>query len=65
MAYTPADLDRIDMAIASGVSEVEYSDGSRVRYRSLAELRAARADIKASLAGAGAASNRRVTVAGF
>lgn len=65
MAYTSADLARIDAAIASGVTEIEYADGSRVRYRSLAELRAAKADIKASLAGPTASSNRRVTVAGF
>lgn len=50
MSYTEADLERVDTAISSGVSEVEYSDGRRVRYRSIAELRAIRRTIADDLA---------------
>ncbi|MEJ1365634.1 MAG: hypothetical protein RPU42_11205 [Candidatus Sedimenticola sp. (ex Thyasira tokunagai)] len=53
MAYTQTDLDAIDAAIASGELEVAYSD-RRVRYRSISELKTARAIIQKELAtGAG------------
>ena len=42
MAYTQADLDVLDAAIKSGVVEVRYQDRT-VRYRSMEELRSARA----------------------
>ncbi|KVN34276.1 hypothetical protein WJ63_03645 [Burkholderia pyrrocinia] len=51
MAYTRADLDRIQAAIAKGELEVQYAD-RRVRYRSIAELREARTEIVRSLDGA-------------
>ncbi|WGS40366.1 hypothetical protein LFL97_13530 [Burkholderia sp. JSH-S8] len=51
MAYTRADLDRIQAAIAKGELEVQYAD-RRVRYRSIAELRDARTEIVRSLDGA-------------
>lgn len=41
MPYTPADLERLDRAITFAELEVEM-DGQRVRYRSVAELKAAR-----------------------
>lgn len=44
MAYTQADLDRIDAAIASEELEVEV-DGTRTRYRSMDELLKARTHI--------------------
>ncbi|MGR3495421.1 phage head-tail joining protein [Citreimonas sp.] len=50
MSYTEADLARVDQAISSGASEVEYSDGRRVRYRSVADLRAIRHIIAMNLA---------------
>lgn len=37
MSWTQADLDELDKAIATGVTEVQYSD-RRVRYRSLNEM---------------------------
>ncbi|AMR79283.1 MULTISPECIES: phage head-tail joining protein [Cupriavidus] len=44
MAYTQADLERVNRAIASSELEVQY-DGKRVRYRSQGELLQARATI--------------------
>lgn len=41
MALTAADLEALDAAIASSELEVEL-EGRRVRYRSVAELKAAR-----------------------
>jgi len=49
MAWTQADLDTLDAAIASGVRRVRYSDGSEVEYRSLAEMKGAQDLIAASL----------------
>jgi hypothetical protein len=48
MAYTQADLDRIQRAIAKGELEVQYHD-RKVRYRSIAELREAQTEIVRSL----------------
>ncbi len=48
MSHTQADLDRINRAIAGAELEVQY-DGKRVKYRSLDELRAARALIQRDL----------------
>lgn len=39
MALTTADEDRILAAIARGESEVRFSDGRTVKYRSVSELR--------------------------
>ena len=44
MAYTQADLDRLDAAIATEELEVEVA-GQRTRYRSISELRDARAHV--------------------
>jgi len=52
MAYTQADLDRIEAAIASEELEVETPEGSRTRYRSMSELIEARDEIRAGLAAA-------------
>lgn len=49
MAYTQADLDAIDSAIASGELEVSQND-SRVKYRSINELKAARSLVASKLA---------------
>lgn len=48
MAYTAADLARIQSAIAKGELEVQYAD-RKVRYRSIAELREAQTEIVRSL----------------
>jgi hypothetical protein len=39
MAWTVDDIDALETAIAQGVSEVQYSDGSRTVFRSLREMR--------------------------
>lgn len=43
MAWTQADLDAIESAIASGELVVQHSDGRRITYRSINELEEARA----------------------
>lgn len=48
MAYTQADLQRIEAAIAGATLEVQYAD-KRVKYRSMDELRAARLEILKAL----------------
>ncbi|AOZ05957.1 phage head-tail joining protein [Cupriavidus malaysiensis] len=64
-AFTTADLDRINTAIATGELTIE-KDGKRITYRSVADLRAAREIIIADLAQQGLSPQRpRVTVAYF
>jgi hypothetical protein len=49
MAYTQTDLDAIDSAIALGITEVTVA-GRTMRYRTIQELRDARAHIATQLA---------------
>ena len=58
MAHTQADLDAIKAAIASGEQSVEVG-GRKVVYRSVDELRKARGDIAAELAGTASPSSVR------
>ena len=60
MAFSQSDLDALDKAIATGAMEVRYSDGRQVRYRSLAELRNIRDQIRTEL---GLGTAPRVTLA--
>lgn len=53
MSVTQADIDALDRMIVSGVLSSSY-DGKRVEYRSMADLRAARAHAAAQLAKASA-----------
>lgn len=62
MAYTQSDLDALSAAITSGIQEVQYADGRRVRYQSLADMRALRTDMKQEVAAARAGQGLRVTV---
>ena len=39
MAWTQDDIDALKAAIATGAQDVQYSDGSRVAYRSLKDMR--------------------------
>jgi hypothetical protein len=57
MPLSQTDLDNLDSAIARSELEVEL-EGRRVKYRSIAELLAARAHVANLLAGA--SSTRRV-----
>ena len=52
MAYTAAQLQALQDALASGELTVEF-DGKRVTYRSIAELKAAIAVVEDALAAAG------------
>ncbi len=52
MAFQPADLDKIDAAILSGVKKVTFADGRATEFHSLDEMRRLRADIKAELGAA-------------
>lgn len=51
MALTQSDLDALDQAIATGELTVEHN-GRRITYRSIAELKAARAHVAAQLSAA-------------
>ena len=51
MAYTTADLDRLDRAIASGTLTVEIG-GRKITYHGIADLLKARAHVAAEIAGA-------------
>lgn len=51
MAYTQADLDALDRAIAGSQLEVQYGD-RRVRYRSMEELLSARQHVAQQIASA-------------
>ena len=68
MPYSSADLERLDRAITFAELEVEM-DGQRVRYRSIAELRAARDHVsavlrEATVAGGGGGGTFRYTFVG-
>ncbi len=51
MAYTQEQLDKLEVAIASGVQEVEYNDSHRVKYRSQKDMEALASKMKAQLSG--------------
>lgn len=49
MAWAESDLDTVRAAIASGVQEVTYQDGRKIRYQSLDHLVAAEKVIATAL----------------
>ena len=62
MAYSQADLDKIDRAIARGVKSVEIA-GKRIAYNSLDELKAARDHVARQLEdAAGAVRTRQIRI---
>lgn len=64
--WTDADLVALDGAIATGALKVRYADGREVTYRSLADLRSIRDEVKAALDAAFAAMAKpRRVVAGY
>lgn len=67
MAFTQADLDVLDKAIASGTKRIRYPDGSEVEYQSLRDLTIARAKVADALAAAATVSGpaSRTEYAGF
>ena len=60
MAYTQADLATIEATIKTGSLKVRYSDGREVTFRSLADLRSLRDEMRREL---GLASPSRVIIA--
>lgn len=48
MAYTQAQLDALETAIAQGASECDF-DGKRVKFRSLADMNALRQQMRSAL----------------
>lgn len=63
MAWTSADLDRIDTAIASGTLSVRFSDGRMVTYQSTEAMLRTRAVIWAEANAASAAPVNRSSFA--
>jgi hypothetical protein len=49
MAWTQTDLDAVKAAIASGERRVRFADGRETEYRSVDELKKAKAAIEAEL----------------
>ena len=58
MAYSTADLQALDAAIASGELSVQV-DGRRVQYRSIDELLRARSHVEQQITAATAGASRR------
>ena len=62
MSYTTSQRDALKQAIASGVLSLSY-DGKTVTYRSLADLKAALAEVEQGLAkDSGKPQTRRVKI---
>ena len=49
MAWTQADLDAINEAIALGASRVRFADNREVTFRSLADMRSIRDEIAVAI----------------
>lgn len=64
MAFTQADLDRLDAAIARGTLSVEI-EGRRVVYRTMNELLAARNHVQNQLSAASGGGTITKTFASF
>lgn len=62
MAWTQSDVDALKAAIASGAKDCTYSDGSRIVYRSLDEMRQILAMAEVEVAGSGVARTRIVRI---
>lgn len=62
MAYSQQDVDALKAAIASGARDVQYSDNSRITYRSLDEMREILAGMEAEVAGASVSRARTIRV---
>jgi hypothetical protein len=65
MAWSASDLSALDAAIASGVQEVTFADGRRVRYASVADLMRARSLVAAEANAAATAPVNRSSFAEF
>lgn len=64
MAWTHADLDAVDAAMARGVKAVTFADGRKREYQSTSEMLTLRTQMKAELSASASQVNpRRITVA--
>lgn len=64
MPWLPSDLEALEAAIKTGVSEVRYADRS-VRYQSLEEMLALRQIMRESIEGGSSGGQVRTTLATF
>lgn len=64
MAFTQADLDKLDIAIKSGTRSVNYGDTS-VTYHSLDEMMRLRAAMQADIASAAGTPKTKSSLAQF
>jgi hypothetical protein len=64
MAYTQADLDKIDAAMISGQKKVTFADGRSVENYDLDQLRRLRADVHAGVVGQSAGGRRNRFIVG-
>lgn len=62
MAWTQGDIDALKVAIASGARDVQYSDNSRITYRSLDEMKDILGQMQAEVAGPSVKRVRTVRV---
>ncbi len=62
MALTATDIAAIDRAIASGELHVSFADGRSVTYRSIDELKKAKAEAQKEIAAAAGTAQLRRTV---
>ena len=58
MSYTQDQIDRLENAIALGVTTVKHGETTTI-YRSLSEMKSILADMKASVNGNGSLADRR------
>jgi hypothetical protein len=59
MAWTQDQIRALETAYALGVLEVEYPDGTRKKYRSLAEMERILSTMRAQVSGGSRNSGRR------
>lgn len=62
MAWTQDDVDALKAAIATGAKDVTYSDGSRVTYRDLNEMKDILGQLQAEVAGSSVKRARTIRV---
>jgi len=65
MAFTQADVDALNRAIASGARRVKYADGSEIECRSHAELEAALARVNGQVSPPPPGSSPRSSLVSF
>lgn len=62
MAWTQADLDRLNSAISNGARSVQYSDGKKIEYYSLEEMLRLRDLMQGEISGTNTGASGRMMV---